>query len=161
MLRQHLLHEKISESLFNVLRICAVLAHRRRRPLIGRGKLRKCCKHTTTLCTDLPSATFSIWHIYTHCLFNSFRKVIWLECESKVSFKCYKHKTPLQMLIGLWYKHRRPLRKHRRPLRKHRQPLHKHRRPLLKHRQTLRKQRRPLHKHRQTLHKHRRPLCKH
>jgi len=39
----------------------------------------------TTLCTDLPSATFSIWHFYNQCLFNSFRQVIWLECESKVS----------------------------------------------------------------------------
>ena len=38
----------------------------------------------TTLCTDLPSATFSIWHFYNQCLFNSFRQVIWLECESKV-----------------------------------------------------------------------------
>ena len=39
----------------------------------------------TTLCTDLPSATFSNWHFYNQCLFNSFRQVIWLECKSKVS----------------------------------------------------------------------------
>ena len=39
----------------------------------------------TTLCTDLPSATFSIWHFYNQCLFNSFCQVIWLECESKDS----------------------------------------------------------------------------
>jgi hypothetical protein len=26
-----------------------------------------------------------IWHFYNQCLFNSFRQVIWLECESKVS----------------------------------------------------------------------------
>ena len=38
-----------------------------------------------TLCTDLPSAAFSIWHFYNQCLFNSFCQVIWLECESKVS----------------------------------------------------------------------------
>ena len=27
----------------------------------------------------------AIWHFYNQCLFNSFRQVIWLECESKVS----------------------------------------------------------------------------
>ena len=35
--------------------------------------------------TDLPSATSAFWHFYNQCLFNSFRRVIWLECESKVS----------------------------------------------------------------------------
>jgi hypothetical protein len=49
------------------------------RPLPSKGCF------ATTLCTDLPSATFSIWHFYNQCLFNSFRQVIWLECESKVS----------------------------------------------------------------------------
>ena len=28
----------------------------------------------------------AFWHFYKQCLFNSFRQVIWLECESKVSF---------------------------------------------------------------------------
>jgi len=27
----------------------------------------------------------AFWHFYNQCLFNSFRQVIWLECESKVS----------------------------------------------------------------------------
>jgi len=27
----------------------------------------------------------AFWHFYNQCLFNSFREVIWLECESKVS----------------------------------------------------------------------------
>ena len=26
----------------------------------------------------------AFWHFYNQCLFNSFRQVIWLECESKV-----------------------------------------------------------------------------
>jgi len=40
----------------------------------------------TTLCTDLPSATSAFWHFYNQCLFKSFCQVLWLECESKVSF---------------------------------------------------------------------------
>ena len=27
----------------------------------------------------------AFWHFYNQCLINSFRQVIWLECESKVS----------------------------------------------------------------------------
>jgi hypothetical protein len=38
----------------------------------------------TTPTTDLPSATSAFWHFNNQCLFNSFRQVIWLECESKV-----------------------------------------------------------------------------
>jgi len=49
----------------------------------------------TTICTDPPSATFSNWHFYNQCLFNSFRQVIWLKCESKVRrfFAVWPHAT--------------------------------------------------------------------
>ena len=30
----------------------------------------------------------AFWHFYNQCLFNSFRQVIWLECESKVTLEC-------------------------------------------------------------------------
>ena len=36
----------------------------------------------------------AFWHFYNQCLFNSFRQVIWLECESKVSLST----TPLARL---------------------------------------------------------------
>jgi len=32
----------------------------------------------------------AFWHFYNQCLFNSFRQVIWLECESKVSYTSRK-----------------------------------------------------------------------
>jgi hypothetical protein len=31
----------------------------------------------------------AFWHFYNQCLFNSFRQVIWLECESKVCCNGY------------------------------------------------------------------------
>ena len=40
----------------------------------------------TTPTTDLPSATSAFWHFYNQCVLDSFRQVIWLECESKVSW---------------------------------------------------------------------------
>jgi hypothetical protein len=50
--------------------------------------LTRCCTTqggcATTHCTDLPSATSAFWHFYNQSLFNSFRHVIWLGCESKV-----------------------------------------------------------------------------
>jgi len=33
----------------------------------------------------------AFWHFYNQCLFNSFRQVNWLECESKVSFTSHNH----------------------------------------------------------------------
>jgi len=51
--------------------------------------------YATALCTDLPSATFIIWHFNKQCLFNSFRQVVWLKCESKcVAFQAL-HKSLL------------------------------------------------------------------
>jgi hypothetical protein len=58
------------------------------------------CRMSFTLLRPLPSRgvvlqlfvqTYhrllpAFWHFYNQCLFNSFCQVIWLECESKVSY---------------------------------------------------------------------------
>ena len=47
----------------------------------------------------------AFWHFYNQCLFNSFRQVIWLECESKVSLGegfSFQHFSVLFLELTCW-----------------------------------------------------------
>jgi len=45
----------------------------------------------------------AFWHFYNQCLFNSFRQVIWLECESKVSLASHIVQTYHRLLSAFWH----------------------------------------------------------